>query len=282
MTERNAQAAQLPIEKLRPFVGHPFQVKDDTEMEQLVHSILTQGLLTPISVRPIENNEYEVISGHRRLHACKKAGIKTVPALIYALDRDEATIAMVDSNLHREKILPSEKAFAYKMKRDALSHQGKTSPQVGEKLLTVEKVGLDNGDSKNQVLRYIRLTELIPEILRMVDDGRIALTPAVELSYLTKLEQRDLLETMESEDCTPSLSQAIQMKRLSQSGELDIDRIFDILREPKANQIDKISFRTEDLRRFFPKSYSAARIHEHILKLLEVDFRKRQRSREER
>ena len=282
MTERNAQAAQLPIEKLRPFVGHPFQVKDDTEMEQLVHSILTQGLLTPISVRPIENNEYEVISGHRRLHACKKAGIETVPALIYALNRDEATIAMVDSNLHREKILPSEKAFAYKMKRDALSHQGKTSPQVGEKLLTVEKVGLDNGDSKNQVLRYIRLTELIPEILRMVDDGRIALTPAVELSHLTKLEQRDLLETMESEDCTPSLSQAIQMKRLSQSGELDIDRIFDILREPKANQIDKISFRTEDLRRFFPKSYSTARISEHILKLLEIDFRKRQHSREGR
>ena len=282
MTERNAQAAYLPIDKLKPFEGHPFQVKDDTEMEQLVHSILTQGLLTPISVRPNENNEYEVISGHRRLHACKKAGIKTVPALIYALDRDEATIAMVDSNLHREKILPSEKAFAYKMKRDALSHQGKTSPQVGEKLLTVEKVGLDNGDSKNQVLRYIRLTELIPEILRMVDDGRIALTPAVELSYLTKLEQRDLLETMESEDCTPSLSQAIQMKRLSQSGELDIDRIFDILREPKANQIDKISFRTEDLRRFFPKSYSTARISEHILKLLEIDFRKRQHSREGR
>ena len=282
MTERNSQAVQLPIEKLRPFEGHPFQVKDDAEMEQLVCSILTQGLLTPISVRPIENNEYEVISGHRRLHACKKAGIETVPALIYALNRDEATIAMVDSNLHREKILPSEKAFAYKMKRDALSHQGKTSPQVGEKLLTVEKVGLDNGDSKNQVLRYIRLTELIPEILRMVDDGRIALTPAVELSYLTKLEQRDLLETMESEDCTPSLSQAIQMKRLSQSGELDIDRIFDILREPKANQIDKISFRTEDLRRFFPKSYSTARISEHILKLLEIDFRKRQHSREGR
>ena len=282
MTDMNVQAAQLPVEKLRPFEGHPFKVKDDAEMEQLTQSILTQGLLTPISVRPVENNEYEVISGHRRLHACKKAGIETVPALIYALNRDEATIAMVDSNLHREKILPSEKAFAYKMKRDALSHQGKTSPQLGEKLLTVEKVGLDSGDSKNQVLRYIRLTELIPEILRMVDDGKIALTPAVELSYLTKLEQRDLLETMESEDCTPSLSQAIQLKRLSQAGELDIDRIFDILREPKANQIDKISFRTEDLRKFFPKSYSAARIHEHILKLLEVDFRKRQRSREER
>jgi ParB family chromosome partitioning protein len=272
-----AEAAQLPIEKLRPFEGHPFQVKDDAEMEQLVYSIITQGLLTPLSVRPIENNEYEVISGHRRLHACKKAGIETVPALIYALNRDEATIAMVDSNLHREKILPSEKAFAYKMKRDALSHQGKTSPQLGEKLLTVEKVGLDSGDSKNQVLRYIRLTELIPEILQMVDDGKIALTPAVELSYLTKLEQRDLLETMESEDCTPSLSQAIQMKRLSQSRELDIDRIFDILREPKANQIDKISFRTEDLRKYFPKSYSAAQIQETILKLLGDYQKKRQR-----
>ena len=280
MTDMKAQAAILPIENLKPFEGHPFHVKDDAEMEQLVYSIITQGLLTPISVRPIENNEYEVISGHRRLHACKKAGIETVPALIYALDRDEATIAMVDSNLHREKILPSEKAYAYKLKRDALSHQGKTSPQVGEKLLTVEKVGLDSGDSKNQVLRYIRLTELIPEILRMVDDGKIALTPAVELSYLTKLEQRDLLETMESEDCTPSLSQAIQMKRLSQTGELDIDRIFDMLREPKANQIDKISFRTMDIRKYFPKSYDAARIQAHIIKLLEADYRKRQHAQE--
>ena len=286
MTERNAQAVQLPIEKLRPFEGHPFQVKDDAEMERLVHSILTQGLLTPISVRPIENNEYEVISGHRRLYACKKAGIETVPALIYALNRDEATIAMVDSNLHRDKILPSEKAFAYKLKMEAMSRQGQrtdlTSNQVGRKLESAAMIGEQSGDSQTQVRRYIRLTELIPEILQMVDGGKIALTPAVELSYLTKQEQRDLLETMESEDCTPSLSQAIQMKRLSQTGELDIDRIFDLLREPKANQIDKISFRTEDLRKFFPKSYSAARIHEHILKLLEVDFRKRQRSREER
>ena len=282
MTDLKARAEYLPIEKLKPFEGHPFKVKDDAEMEQLTQSILTQGLLTPITARPIENGEYEVISGHRRLHACKKAGIETVPALIYALDRDAATIAMVDSNLHREKILPSEKAFAYKMKRDAMAHQGKTSHQVGEKLPTAAKVGMESGDSMNQVLRYIRLTELIPEILQMVDDSKIALTPAVELSYLTKQEQRDLLETMESEDCTPSLSQAIQLKRLSQAGELDIDRIFDLLREPKANQIEKISFRTDDLRKFFPKSYSAARIHEHILKLLEVDFRKRQRSREER
>ena len=280
MTDRNAQAAQLPVDKLRPFEGHPFKVKDDAEMEQLILSIRTQGLLTPIAVRPIENNEYEVISGHRRLHACRKAGIETVPALIYALDRDAATIAMVDSNLHREKILPSEKAFAYKLKLDAIKHQGKTSRQVVGKSESADLVS--DAESGRQVQRYIRLTELIPEILQMVDNGKIALTPAVELSYLTKLEQQDLLETMESEDCTPSLSQAIQLKRLSQAGELDIDRIFDILREPKANQIDKISFRTEDLRKFFPKSYSAARIHEHILKLLEVDFRKRQRSREER
>ena len=277
------QAMQLPVDKLRPFEGHPFRVTDDSEMEQLVYSILTQGLLTPISVRPVENNEYEVISGHRRLHACKKAGIETVPALIYSLDRDAATIAMVDSNLHREKILPSEKAFAYKLKMDAMRRQGKrtdlTSDQVGPKL-TASMIA--DSESVSQVKRYIRLTELIPEILTMVDDGKIAFTPAVELSYLTKQEQRDLLETMESEDCTPSLSQAIQMKKLSQSGELDVDHIFDILREPKANQQDKISFRMEDLRKFFPKSYTAARIQETILKLLSDYQKKRQRSREER
>ena len=278
--KNTVQAAQLPVNKLRPFEGHPFQVKDDAEMDQLVWSILTQGLLTPITVRPLENNEYEVISGHRRLHACQKAGIETVPALIYALDRDAAAIALVDSNLHREKILPSEKAFAYKWKMAAISHQG-TSRQLGEKW-SVKQLSESGIDSERQVHRYIRLTELIPEILAMVDSGRIALTPAVELSYLTRQEQHDLLETMESEDCTPSLSQSIQLKKLSQARELDMDKIFDILREPKANQQDKISFRVEDLRKFFPKSYTAARIHEHILKLLEVDFRKRQRSREER
>ena len=271
---------QLPIQKLRPFENHPFQVKDDDEMNQLVWSVLTQGVLTPLVVRSLENDEYEVISGHRRLHACQKAGIEMVPALIYAIDRDAAAIALVESNLHREKILPSEKAFAYMLKRDALNHQGKTSPQVGEKLLTVEKIGLDGGDSKNQVLRYIRLTELIPQILRMVDAGKIALTPAVELSYLTQQEQQDLLDTMESEDCTPSLFQAVQLKKLSQSGELTMDKIFDILREPKANQQEKISFRVEDLRKYFPKTYSVARIQERILKLLEADCRKRQRAQE--
>ena len=267
------QAMQLPVEKLRPFERHPFQVKDDAEMDQLVFSILTRGLLTPISVRPIENGEYEVISGHRRLHACKKVGIETVPALIYTLDRDAATIAMVDSNLHREKILPSEKAFAYKMKIEAMGHRGKTCGQVGHKSRDM----FSDVDSGRQVQRYIRLTELIPEILKMVDDGKIALTPAVELSYLRKQEQWDLSETMESEDCTPSLSQAIQMKKLSQLGFLDMDKIFEILRAPKANQQDKISFRVDDLRKYFPKSYTASRIQGHILKLLEADLRKRQR-----
>ena len=275
---KEVQAMQLPIQKLRPFENHPFQVKDDDEMNQLVWSVLTQGVLTPLVVRPLENDEYEVISGHRRLHACQKAGIETVPALIYALDRDAAAIALVDSNLHREKILPSEKAFAYKLKMDALSHQG-TSRQLGEKW-SVSQLSEAGTDSERQIHRYIRLTELIPQILSMVDAGKIALTPAVELSYLTGQEQQDLLETMESEDCTPSLSQAVQLKKLSQSGELNMDKIFEILREPKANQQEKISFRLDDLRKFFPKSYTPARIQERILKLLEADCRKRQRSQE--
>ena len=277
---KEVQAMQLPIQKLRPFENHPFQVKDDDEMNQLVWSVLTQGVLTPLVVRPLKKGEYEVISGHRRLYACQKAGIEMVPALIYALDRDAAAVALVDSNLHREKILPSEKAFAYKLKMDALSHQG-ASRQLGEKW-SVSQLSEAGTDSERQIHRYIRLTELIPQILSMVDAGRIALTPAVELSYLTGQEQQDLLETMESEDCTPSLSQAVQMKKLSQSGELNMDRIFEILREPKANQQEKISFRVDDLRKFFPKSYSAARIQERILKLLEADCRKRQLSRGER
>ena len=279
---KEVQAMQLPIQKLCPFENHPFQVRDDDEMNQLVWSVLTQGVLTPLVVRPLENDEYEVISGHRRLHACQKAGIETVPALIYALDRDAAAIALVDSNLHREKILPSEKAFAYNLKMDAMSRQGHrtdlTSRQVVGKLETADLIA--ENESGRQVQRYIRLTELIPQILSMVDAGKIALTPAVELSYLTQQEQHDLLETMESEDCTPSLSQAVQLKKLSQSGELNMDKIFEILREPKANQQEKISFRVEDLRKFFPKTYSVARIQERILKLLEADCRKRQRAQE--
>ena len=260
---KETRAEHLAVEKLRPFEGHPFKVVDNEEMDQLVWSILTQGLLTPLVVRPLDNGEYEVISGHRRLYACKKAGIETVPALIYAIDRDAAAIALVDSNLQREKILPSEKAFAYKLKLEALKHQG-TSSQVGTKLRSDEMIAQQTGDSRNQVQRYVRLTNLIPGILQKVDEGRIALTPAVELSYLTDAEQEDLLETMESEDCTPSLSQAIQMKALSQSGQLDMDTIFHIMTQPKANQQDKISFKVSELRDFFPRHYTAAQMMQEI------------------
>ena len=260
---KETRAEYLPIQKLRPFEGHPFKVTDNEEMDQLVWSVLTQGLLTPLVVRPLPNGEYELVSGHRRLHACRKAGIETVPALITDMDRDAAAIALVDSNLHREKILPSEKAFAYKMKMEAMKHQG-TSSQVGTKLRTDEMIAQQTGDSRNQVQRYIRLTNLIPNILDMVDEGRIALTPAVELSYLTEWEQRDLLETMESEDCTPSLSQAIQMKALSQSGQLDMDNIFSIMTQPKANQQEKISFKVAELRDYFPRHYTAAQMMQEI------------------
>ena len=270
------RAEHLPIEKLRPFEGHPFKVADNEEMDQLVESIMTQGVLTPLVVRPLENGEYEVISGHRRLHACKRAGIESVPALITDMDRDAAAIALVDSNLHREHILPSEKAFAYKLKMDAMKHQGQTCGQVGHK----SRDTLTEEESGRQVQRYIRLTNLIPGILQMVDEGRVALTPAVEISYLTNREQRELLETMECEDCTPSLSQAIQLKLLSQSGNLDIYTIFDILTQRKPNQQEKISFRTEDVRKFFPKSYTTAQMQDVILRLLEGYQRQRQRSQE--
>ena len=276
---KETRAEHLPISKLHPFEGHPFKVTDNEEMDQLTWSILTQGLLTPLVVRPLPNGEYEVVSGHRRLHACKKAGIETVPALITDMDRDAAAIALVDSNLHREKILPSEKAFAYKLKLEAMKHQG-TSSQVGTKLRTDEMIAQQTGDSRNQVQRYIRLTNLTPGILNMVDEGKIALTPAVELSYLTEWEQRDLLETMESEDCTPSLSQAIQMKALSQSGKLDMDTIFGIMTNPKPNQQEKISFRTDQVRKFFPKHYTAAQMQDVILRLLEGYQRQRQREQE--
>ena len=268
-TNTPPRAEFLPIDKLRPFENHPFRVKDDAEMDQLVFSVLTQGLLTPIVVRATDTEEYEVISGHRRLRACQKAGIETVPALIYSMDRDAAIIALVDSNLHREHLLPSEKAFAYKMKMEAESRQGQrndlTSDQVGPKL-TAATI---SEDSASQVKRYIRLTYLIPEILQMVDEKKIALTPAVELSYLTESEQRDLLETMESEDCTPSLSQSQQLKKLSQSGVLNMDRILELMQQPKANQEEKLRFDLKDIRHYFPKNYTTERIQKTILQLLE-------------
>ena len=272
-TNTPPRAEFLPIDKLRPFENHPFRVKDDAEMDQLVFSVLTQGLLTPIVVREIDTEEYEVISGHRRLRACQKAGIETVPALIYSMDRDAAIIALVDSNLHREHLLPSEKAFAYRMKMEAMSHQGQrsdlTSSQVATKLDSASSIGKTQGESRDQVFRYIRLTYLIPEILQMVDEKKIALTPAVELSYLTESQQRDLLETMESEDCTPSLSQSQQLKKLSQSGALDMDRILELLQQPKANQEEKLRFDLKDIRHYFPKNYTTERIQKTILQLLE-------------
>ena len=286
MSASPPRAEFLPIEKLRPFDEHPFQVKDDAEMDQLVFSVLTQGLLTPIAVRATDTDEYEVISGHRRLRACQKAGIETVPALIYSMDRDAAIIALVDSNLHREHLLPSEKAHAYKMKMEAMSHQGQrtdlTLSQVATKLDTAAEIGKAVGDSRDKVFRYIRLTNLIPEILQMVDQGKIALTPAVELSYLRESEQRDLLETMESEDCTPSLSQSQHLKKLSQSGELDMDRIFELMRQPKANQEEKLRFDLKEIRRYFPKNYSTERIQQTILRLLEKYERNWRRNRDER
>ena len=273
---KETRAEYLAVDKLRPFDEHPFKVVDNEEMDQLVWSILTQGLLTPLVVRPLDNGEYEVISGHRRLHACKKAGIETVPALIYAIDRDAAAIALVDSNLQREHILPSEKAFAYKLKLEAMNHQGRTSGQVGQKWTRDE---IAEGESGRQVQRYIRLTNLIPGILQKVDEGRIALTPAVELSYLTDAEQEDLLETMESEDCTPSLSQAIQMKALSQSGQLDMDTIFHIMTQPKANQQEKISFKVAELRDYFPRHYTAAQMMQEIILAVKERQQRLQRQR---
>ena len=277
---KELRTEQLQIDKLYPFKGHPFKVLDNEEMDQLVESILTQGVLTPLVVRPLDSGEYEVISGHRRLHACKKAELETVPALVMDMDRDAAAIALVDSNLHREHILPSEKAFAFKLKLDAMRHQG-ASGQVGQKW-TRDSIAEGTDDSSRQIHRYIRLTNLIPGILQMVDDGKIALTPAVEISYLTKQEQIDLLETMECEDCTPSLSQAMQMKQLSQAGELDMDTIFEILTQLKPNQQEKISFRVSELRSYFPRSYTASQMTRDILKGLELLRQRREQNRDSR
>ena len=262
------QAEYLPIDKLKPFEGHPFYVKDDDDMMELIESIRLQGLLTPLVVRPINNNEYEVISGHRRLHACKKAGIEMIPAFIYSMDRNEAVVAMVDSNLHREKLLPSEKAFAYKMKMDALKHQG-TSRQPGTKLRSDEEIAETAGESARQIQRYIRLTNLIPGILEKVDSGEIALTPAVELSYLDHDTQKIVLDAMQREYCTPSYSQTVRLKKLYNNYQLDVETIYEIMAEDKANQREKISFHVNDLRDYFPRGYTASQMSREILQALE-------------
>ena len=266
----------ISIEKLHPFEGHPYKVLDNEEMEMLTESVQNEGVLSPLIVRPLEGTDgYEVISGHRRLHAAQKAGLSEVPALVYEISREEAAIMLVDSNLHREHILPSEKAFAYRLKMEAMRHQGRTSPQVGEKLVTAEKVGADGGDSKNQVLRYVRLTYLIPELLQLVDDGKIALTPAVELSYLPEKAQTCLLEEIRRNDCTPSLSQAVRLKKEYQAKTLTVPKLRSIMGEEKANQKERIRIPMERIRKFFPKSFTPIQIEEAVVKLCEKDYRRR-------
>lgn len=258
----------IPVEKLRPFAGHPFKVKDDAEMNTLIESIQTQGVLSPLIVRPIENtDEYEVISGHRRLHAAQKAGITEVPALIYALDRDAAVIAVVDSNLHREHILSSEKAFAYKMKYEAMKHQG-TSCQLGTKLRTDEQIAEKANDSARQIQRYIRLTHLIPELLEFMDENRMALSVGVELSYLDESSQREVLEQCAINDCTPSYSQAWRMHKADREGTLTKAAIQTIMSEEKANQRETVKIPTEKLRKFAPNA-NPQQLEDFVLKACE-------------
>ena len=256
------------ISKLRPFEGHPFKVKDDEEMNTLIESVQTQGILSPLIVRPIENtDEYEVISGHRRLHAAQKAGISEVPALIYALDRDAAAIAVVDSNLHREHILPSEKAFAYKLKYEAMKHQG-TSCQLGTKLRTDEQIAEKANDSARQIQRYIRLTHLIPELLEFTDEDKMALSVGVELSFLDEQSQYDVLEQCEINDCTPSYAQAVRMRKAFSTFALTADVIQSIMSEEKANQRETVKIPTEKLRKFAPNA-NPQQLEDFVLKACE-------------
>ena len=272
----------ISIDKLHPFENHPYKVQDNEDMETLAESIKEHGIVSPVIVRPLENttDEYEIISGHRRVMASRKAGITEVPALVVSLDRDAAAIVLVDSNLHREHILPSEKAYAYKMKAEALAHKGfradLTSGQLAPKLAT-EQIANDVGTSKDTVKRYIRLTNLIPEILQYVDEGRISFTPAVELSYLNEQEQQDLLEQIEQNDCTPSLSQACRFKKISQGEGLTPEVIAEIMEEEKANQKERVKIPTEKLRKYFPKNYTVQQIEDEIIRLCEKNYRMKQR-----
>lgn len=281
------RAANIRTDKLRTFEGHPFQVLDDEDMNSLTESIKAQGIISPLIVRPIENtDEYEVVSGHRRLHAAVKAGLTEAPALIYPLDRNEAMIAVVDSNLHRERILPSEKAFAYKMKMEAMKAQGKrtdlTLSQAATKSDTAAEIGKARNESRDQVFRYIRLTYLVPELLQKVDEGVIALSPAVELSYLSEEQQNILLDAMSLNDCTPSHAQSIRMKKAAQQGTLSSDNIYEIMSEEKANQAERISFKVQDLKAFFPKNYTQKQMTDTILKLLYEHQRRLERKRNSR
>lgn len=279
----------IQLDRLKPFENHPYKVVENEEMNNLTQSINENGILSPIIVRPIENGEYEIISGHRRLFAGKQAGLTKIPVMVCEMDRDTAAVTLVDSNLHRENILPSEKAYAYKLKAEALSHQGKRTDLTSGQFVpksddnrTSAEIGEPYGESYKTVQRYIRLTNLHPKLLEYVDEGRIAFTPAVELSYLNDIEQQDLIEIIESEDCTPSLSQAVRMKKLSQQGLLADDKILEIMSEEKANQKERIKIPTERVRKFFPKSYSNTQIEEVIIKLCEAHYKRKHRDEPER
>ena len=280
--------ANIKVDKLHTFEGHPFKVLDNEDMEVLTESIRQQGILSPLIVRPLENSaeEYEVISGHRRLHAAMKAGLTEVPALIYPLDRNQAAIAVVDSNIHREQILSSEKAFSYKLKMEAMKQQGKRSDltlsQVATKSDSAAEIGKAQSESRDKVFRYIRLTNLISELLDKVDEGTIALSPAVELSYLSEKAQSILFDAMELNDCTPSHAQSIRLKKLSQQGKLTEETIYGIMSEEKANQTERISFKVQDLRGFFPKNYTQKQMTDTILKLLYDNQRRMERTRNSR
>ena len=273
----------IPLYELHPFRDHPFKIQNDEEMKRLIESIQKFGTLTPALARPLPEGEYELISGHRRLAACQVLGIETMPVIVREMSDDEAVIAMVDANLQREHILPSEKAFAYKMKLDAIKHQGISSSQVGTRLIrSDERVAMDAGESRNQVQRYIRLTYLIPELLEMVDKNKIAFNPAVEISYLEQSEQRVLLNAMELNDCTPSHAQSIRLKKLSQDGVLNDQTIYDILAEQKSNQQEQYKFKREDIRKYFPQSYTDKQVCDTVIKLLEQWQRRRERDRDSR
>lgn len=278
------QIQQLPLTELHPFPNHPFKVLEDEAMQRMVESIAQYGVLAPLIVRPRPEGGYEILSGHRRQYAAKLAGLETLPVIVRNMDDNAAVVLMVDSNLQREHILPSERAFAYKMKLEALKNQGArsdlTSDQPGQKLWSVEQVASDAGESKTQIQRYIRLTHLIPELLELVDQKKISFNPAVELSYLTEPEQRDFLEAMQDTQNAPSLSQAQRIKKLSQESQCSYEAIFDIMGEEKKAEMDHVTLKNEVLRKYFPRSYTPKQMEDTILRLLEQWQKKRQRSTE--
>ena len=283
--EQREQVQQIPIDDLHPFTNHPFKVLDDEAMTRTVESIAQYGVLAPLIARPRpDGDDYEIISGHRRQYAAKLAGLDTLPVIVRQMSDDAAVILMVDSNLQREHILPSERAFAYKMKLEALKNQGArsdlTSDQVGQKLWSVEQVASDVGESKTQIQRFIRLTSLIPELLDMVDEKKIAFNPAVELSYLDESQQRDFLEAMEDTQNAPSLSQAQQLKKMAQQGEFSYEKAFDVMGQEKKSEKDTVTIKNETLRKYFPRSYTPKQMEEKIIQLLDAWQKKQQRRNE--